>query len=429
MKYLRITNPGEVDEKAFTLLGASTKRNQNGKIGMFGSGNKYALAYFLRNDYKIKIHAGEEEIKVGKNETIFGGMPFNIMTINGKETSITDQSGPDWVLWHAIREIYSNALDEGEAGFDVVDGIRPKKGETQIHIELKPEVLKFIDNLVFYFAFDRTFVFKSTSGRILEKLGSSLNLYRKGIRCFDTEKNSIFDYDFHDITINESRVMLYESKGCSAAWQLICQCDSVHIIRTFLSRIGENVWENNEYLNYWTEYQSDLSLAWDEAVKGRFFAPSDIGGLVDEKIYEKTYFVPNALYKVIMNKYGREHSAVAFKDGEVPYQEIEQDEFIKNTIDRVSEFFGECSYKMILPMEAVRFIHSKVSDWNKKFVHVDNMKILIDLSHFEEGLNRVAQSYLKGVSIYKADENKQSEGHEFAKDFILYMKKKNSINL
>ena len=44
MNYLMIENKGVLDTEALVLIGASTKRDEEGKIGFFGSGNKYALA-------------------------------------------------------------------------------------------------------------------------------------------------------------------------------------------------------------------------------------------------------------------------------------------------------------------------------------------------------------------------------------------------
>ena len=53
MKIIKITSKGEIDERAFSLLGASSKRDDNTKIGMFGSGLKYSLAYLLRKEIKV----------------------------------------------------------------------------------------------------------------------------------------------------------------------------------------------------------------------------------------------------------------------------------------------------------------------------------------------------------------------------------------
>ena len=55
MKYLIITNKGEIEPQALHLVGASTKRGDSSKIGQFGSGNKYALAYLLRNEHEVLI--------------------------------------------------------------------------------------------------------------------------------------------------------------------------------------------------------------------------------------------------------------------------------------------------------------------------------------------------------------------------------------
>ena len=53
--YLIIRNKGIIVEEAITLLGASSKRDDDSKIGYFGSGLKYALACFLRNNRKFFI--------------------------------------------------------------------------------------------------------------------------------------------------------------------------------------------------------------------------------------------------------------------------------------------------------------------------------------------------------------------------------------
>ena len=89
MKYLRIKNNGLIDPLALTLVGASTKRNDETKIGQFGSGNKFAMAYLIRNGYEVQIYAGKRNIAIETVDETFRGIDFKIIKIDGRETSIT----------------------------------------------------------------------------------------------------------------------------------------------------------------------------------------------------------------------------------------------------------------------------------------------------------------------------------------------------
>jgi len=111
--YLKITNKGNVVPEAFSLVGASTKRGNNSKIGMFGSGNKYSISYLTRKQYDFRIFTGKKEIVFTTVQRKLGEETFNVICINDKETSITSEIGHHWTLWQAIRELYSNAMDEG----------------------------------------------------------------------------------------------------------------------------------------------------------------------------------------------------------------------------------------------------------------------------------------------------------------------------
>ena len=54
-KFIKIESKGNIDPQAFVLLGASTKRDDESKIGFFGSGLKYSIAYLLRNNIEFKV--------------------------------------------------------------------------------------------------------------------------------------------------------------------------------------------------------------------------------------------------------------------------------------------------------------------------------------------------------------------------------------
>ena len=60
--YILIQNDGEIEINSFELIGASTKRGEPGKIGFFGSGLKYSIAYMMRNGIDFKVFSGTNEI-------------------------------------------------------------------------------------------------------------------------------------------------------------------------------------------------------------------------------------------------------------------------------------------------------------------------------------------------------------------------------
>jgi hypothetical protein len=89
MKYLKIQNNGELDIRLIALMGGTTKSNDEFKIGQFGTGLKYTLAYLYRNNLAFKIFVGEQEVKVHIETEDIGGEIFEIICINGHRTSIT----------------------------------------------------------------------------------------------------------------------------------------------------------------------------------------------------------------------------------------------------------------------------------------------------------------------------------------------------
>lgn len=209
MNWLRITNNGMICPEDLMLIGSSTKREQTGKIGMFGSGWKYALAWLIRNDCKPIIYSGTELINIDFNVKMHRTNLVNVITVNGAETSLTTEMGPKWNGWMALREIISNAIDEG--GYSITTAWLPQfSGEadkTVVYIPMNGELSEVMLKYDSYFAFNRKEVFKNKFGRIFVKAEPSpMNIYRKGIRCYDTKEVSLIDVDFEDIAINEDRL-------------------------------------------------------------------------------------------------------------------------------------------------------------------------------------------------------------------------------
>lgn len=212
MNYLKIENKGLIVPEDLMLIGSSTKREQTGKIGMFGSGWKYALAWLLRNDCSPIIYSGSQKIDVDFTVKMHRTTAVKVITINGQESSLTTEMGPKWTGWMALREIISNAIDEGDwkMNSEYNPNFRSDRDVTTIYVPLNSELgnvmLKF-DN---YFSFNRKPDFSFEAGNVFIKSEKSqLNVYRKGIRCYDSTYDTILDFDLKDVSINEDRLASY----------------------------------------------------------------------------------------------------------------------------------------------------------------------------------------------------------------------------
>jgi hypothetical protein len=228
--YLTIHNLGEIENGALSLLGASTKEGD--QIGKFGSGFKYALAVLLRNGIRTRIFSGQREIPLEVRMERFRDKAFGVIWIDGQRTSLTTSTGPDWAARDAVREIWSNALDEGGEMRGVSDEVIPAPGTTTVAIEINPEIQTMIDNWSMYFVHDEVPVWRGYRGRIIKQ--QVANYYRRGVSiCEDRERTGIFSYDFSDIELPESRKI---KTGATTYWvsYLLEACDDVQVFDTIL---------------------------------------------------------------------------------------------------------------------------------------------------------------------------------------------------
>jgi len=104
-------NGGLIDLTAVRTLGVSVK--EEGAIGYFGTGVKFAIATILRGGGSVTIYRGKDEHRLGTIDKDVRGKPFSVVTFDGEELGFTTSLGRDWKPWMAFRELACNALDEG----------------------------------------------------------------------------------------------------------------------------------------------------------------------------------------------------------------------------------------------------------------------------------------------------------------------------
>ncbi len=132
-----VMNNGMFDLRGMLTMGLSAKQD-DGAIGFFGTGFKYAVAIILRNLGSIKITTKGEDGNFYiydffvKREN-FRGKEVDFVFINDFVTgesipcNFTTRMGINWEPWMAFRELYCNCIDEkGQVsssyseGFDTV---------------------------------------------------------------------------------------------------------------------------------------------------------------------------------------------------------------------------------------------------------------------------------------------------------------------
>lgn len=104
-------NPGLLPMECITTFGVSVKVN-DGPIGYFGTGLKYAIAVLLRNGCSVAIRIADEVYNFTVEDHEIRGKSFSLIMMNGYRLPFTTELGKNWELWQAYRELYSNCMDE-----------------------------------------------------------------------------------------------------------------------------------------------------------------------------------------------------------------------------------------------------------------------------------------------------------------------------
>ena len=354
-KYICISNDGILDPKAFLLLGASTKRGEEGKIGQFGTGLNYSIAWLLNNNIDFKIFAGTEEFEFGLEPIEYRDKVYQRITFNGEATNFTVDMGYKWEPWYVLREIYCNAIDEEGAEMKIVEGGCGEENKTKIFIALEDCFSGVIDDWDLYFSEKRDDLFGTTeTGVKVYPGGKDFIMYRKGIRCAHMrDKRCVFNYDLHNIEINESREV---KSHFELRWRLT-QFWAKEATVEMIKKLSRNLKGSFEEDLYWEEFEGQLSNNWKEAIGNKTVVEKEFEGHYSTlNALNNPLVLPATLAKGLMRKHDVEH--VAGPLGESGITVIEPDEKQSYVLKQAELFFKETEYN--IPYEI------KVAIFNRK---------------------------------------------------------------
>lgn len=198
--------PGLIDMAAVKTFGVNAKINEN-PIGYFGTGLKYAIAIALRNGAKVGILRGTDGYSFEAREVLVRDKPFNFVYCNDEPLAFTTDLGKNWEPWMALRELYSNTLDESGTVTVQEEWAPPVEGQTRIII-----ASELFGRL---WAEQRdTFILSSkplaTSDTVDIHPGQTHHLYYNGVRAYTSEKPFLFTYNIKShLTLTEDRTIAW----------------------------------------------------------------------------------------------------------------------------------------------------------------------------------------------------------------------------
>lgn len=429
MRYILIQNEGEIETNSFELIGASTKRGQEGKIGFFGSGLKYSIAYMMRKGIGFKVFSGENELVFSTTPENLKDQRFDRITINGKPTSYTVTMGPTWTQdWFILREIYCNALDEGSCTLvKETENVSPSPGKTRIYIELTESLKEVIDNWDNYFSDERTPLFTAekiyTSGLGNED-GSTKNqnyqevsifhktsgtIYRRGIKVHQ-DKGYIFDYGVEFVNINEDRT----AKNISGLSYMIADMMGQFVNEDWVKSILRED-KSTEFVEVaFTTVDQRHSEKWVQFSKENLLVVKEIAGKYADKIAasaKECFLIPKDFAKSL--KKSRPTVVIlgmASAIGETFLSEIEMTPKMSYLLKEVSTALVQMGYEIPFPVMACEFTDDNIMGQ----ADVPNKKIFIANKTFDMGRRELAMTLIEETEHIisgKGDETRGFQTH------------------
>jgi hypothetical protein len=431
MNFLKIKNKGLIEIEALSLVGATTKADDESTIGMFGSGNKYAIAYFVRNNIDVKIYSGKEEIKITTKKVDFRSQNYDVIHFNNHKTSLTTNMGPKWKLWQAIREIYCNAIDEGEDLWEEVSSVNPVDDETHFYIPINNEILQIIEDKDDYFSFDKKILFENEYGRILKKHGPNTCIYRKGIKCYETTISSIYDYDFNNLDINEERICTNIYDIHTSIWQIIIECSNSNVINSIFNKIENPKYIESDFMSYsWSHNISKASESFKDYLKNNTVFTKDLGGYLKEEEKLSTIFLPSNLYEFLRGSFKnliKVPESISGVNENYIYKYISPTPLMKDTLNKIKDFFKECFFDQNYPIKIARFSNKKVMGTINKEKEI----IIVSEEAFKQGFHYVISTIIEEnchLSSGAKDETRHMQD-ALLDMMITQMKKQSAYNI
>jgi hypothetical protein len=441
-KYILIQNDGEIESNSFELIGASTKRDDSSKIGFFGSGLKYSIAYMMRNNIGFKIYSGEQELVFTTIPENLRDQIFERICINGKPTSYTITMGVTWTEdWFVLREIYCNALDESSCQMvRETENVNAVAGKTRIYIEATNSLKSIIENWDAYFSTDRTpiligdniytsYLGKCSKQSVSVYLKTDGVIFRKGIRV-DHLSKSIYDYGFDDVSINEDRTAKSSGAMDYVFSNMLGSFASENYVVSVL-RTGSYEKPCSEYKAMSSTKPDSFSNEWVDFSKKYFLVLLEKSGKYTNEIAaskKEIFYIPQYFAKELKN---REPDVIILgmgkSIGDTGIIDVETTAKMDYLLKSVLGSLNDMSYNVPYEIQVVQFDDDHVLG----MANIEDKKIYLSDTVFDMGRREIAMTIIEETEhiISKCqDETRAFQTHIFS-SWLKTMENSNGIFL
>lgn len=309
MKTIFFKTPTQLSFIDLITMGDSEKRGSSGVIGVFGSGLKYSLALLLRNNVKFEAivtgnayiggrdrdykeiftpytYVSEDEI-TGKSKELIGiNVQRDFESFNSihcedifeceiaekYETGFALQLGFNWELWMALREIYSNMLDEGGSYCEDECLITHKYGTViKLTFEEGSEFDQIWQNRQ-NFIRESEWTWSLPNGiKVCENEDTWLKIYKNGILIHeDRDCQTNFSYQDDYAEIDERRLINNVYSSFNRIVLGIAQCSDKSLLSKLIvaSDIAPDKFlEDRSTLNSWNDVSNEVFEVIDQLVE------------------------------------------------------------------------------------------------------------------------------------------------------------------
>lgn len=413
MEVFAIKNKGVMEQEALTIMGLSTKRDDDEKIGMFGTGNKYAISVFLREGFEVGIVTSDWHGEFTTEKAVFRGKEYEkvILNIHGqgeKELGITSEMGLLWETDDAMREFICNARDEGgyqhrlfSSDAECVGYAKNiTKQEKCTVIILKKTHGTYLSN--YLSRYDERYLFNRKpvweSGKpdrhfaIYEKprRKSPLRVYKRGVLVYENpDAASCYDYEFNDIDIDESR----SATMWEAQWQF--GMSLFNLPNHVFNLVYENMTHIASFEALAGSFEIRDPLKLPEKIAGAIVATQELYEEYKDKIFsKKVTLVPERWYHYLksqscvqtLHRYFGDAGLVKGRE----YKFSDLDEVERQTIKSAIKFCKKAGYK-ISPKKLV------IKDLNGPKGMYHEQKIYLEKTHISQGIQDVVNTMIHEV--------------------------------